>query len=87
MLQRKGRAYAGSDDVLAFFKTQAAESGITPYQAISTMKVKHEAAIREAIKQNPGSPVEHTEGLRGRIMDAINFNLLLLCLLEEGKCG
>lgn len=68
----KGAAYAGLDDALANFK-DASRIGLTPFQRWADFADKHLSAIFNAIKQNPDYPVEKTESLHGRIVDAIVY--------------
>lgn len=42
-------------------------------------------AIRNAIYDNPDAPVEPTESLRGRVIDRIVYDCLLLALVEDMK--
>lgn len=78
----KGAAYAGSGDVTANFKRVAASLGLTPYQVWAVYAGKHVDTIFSAIKLSPVAPVDKSEGLDGRIVDAINYLLLLKALLK-----
>lgn len=82
-LARKGNSYAGNKDTLANFKRNAERLGLTPFQVLSVYWNKHVDSINNAIQQSPDYPVDTTEGLRGRVIDNINYSLLLLCLLED----
>lgn len=81
VLGLKGEAYAGSGDVTANFKRVAANLGLTPYQVWAVYAGKHVDTIFSAIKLSPDAPVDKSEGLDGRIVDAINYLLLLKALL------
>ena len=83
VLVTKGEAYAGNVDRLANFKRNAADLGLTPFQIWSVYAFKHIDTIKIAIKTNPQSPVDKSEGLDGRITDAINYLLLLKSLLHD----
>lgn len=83
--REKGLAYAGTGDTLANFKRNAERLDLTKYQVWGVYFNKHIDSINNAIAQNPGSPVDKTEGLRGRIVDARNYLGILLCLLTEDK--
>ena len=82
----KGKAYAGEGDSLANFKRIAERSGVSKYQVWQIYANKHFDAIDNAIKANPNAPVDESEGLRGRIIDARNYLAILLCLLTEDEC-
>jgi hypothetical protein len=83
LIESKGRAYAGDGDSLANFKRNAERLGLTKYQIWATYFNKHIDSINSAIQQNPNNPVDKTEGLKGRIIDAKNYLDILYCLLEE----
>jgi hypothetical protein len=80
---QKGAAYAGNGDVFDNFKRNAERVGVTKYQIWLVYFNKHIDAITNAIKENPESPVEKSEGMTGRIDDAINYLRLLGGMLEE----
>ena len=77
ILESKGKAYSGDDDAHANFKETADKIGNTPYQVWATYFGKHVDCIMRAIKANPDAPVDDTEGLRGRIIDAVNYLAIL----------
>ena len=81
----KGNAYAGDGDSLANFKRNAERLGLTKYQILSVYFNKHIDSINNAIAQNPAKPIDKTEGLKGRIIDAHNYLDLLYCLLVEDE--
>lgn len=83
--QSKGAAYAGNGDVLENFKRNAKALGLSPYQIWAVYFNKHMDAINNAIKATPDQPVDHSEGLQGRILDARTYLGLLSCLLQEGN--
>lgn len=83
----KGTAYSGETDANANFKRNAEKLGMTKYQVLSIYMNKHMDGINNAIKFNPEFPEEKTEGMRGRILDAINYLAILLTLIEEDKNG
>ena len=85
VLIAKGNSYAGSGDSLANFKRNAERLGLTPYQILAVYWNKHVDSINNAIQQNPKAPIDHTEGLRGRIIDAKNYLDILYCLLVEDE--
>ena len=79
----KGNAYAGGQDSLANFKRNAERLGLSKYQIWGVYFNKHIDAINNAIKDNPEHPIDKTEGLEGRIIDAKNYLDILYCLLHE----
>jgi hypothetical protein len=84
----KGEAYAVNDDSLSHFKETARRMGVTPFQSWGILFEKHVVSIENAIKRNPAAPVERTESLHGRILDAIVYLALLETLrLEKESCG
>ena len=85
MLLVKGKAYAGEGDSLANFKRNAERLGLTKYQIWAVYFNKHVDSINNAIQQNPNCPVDESEGLRGRIVDARTYLSILQCLLEEDR--
>lgn len=82
-LSNKGRAYSGDDDANSNFKEVSRLLGMTKYQVWAVYFVKHVQAILNAIHSDPINPVEHTEGMRGRIIDAIAYLTILQSLLLE----
>ena len=81
----KEKSYAGRDDTLANFKRIAERCGVSKYIVWQIYANKHFDSIDNAIKVNPDAPVDESEGLRGRIIDARNYLAILLCLLTEDK--
>ena len=83
ILRTKGAAYSGEEDAFANFKRNAEKLGLTKYQVWMVYAFKHIDAIQLAIKQDPSRPREKSEGMTGRIRDAINYCKLLKGMLEE----
>ena len=81
----KEKSYAGDGDTLANFKRIGERSDISKYTVWQVYANKHFDSIDNAIKANPNAPVDESEGLRGRIIDARNYLAILLCLLTEDK--
>lgn len=79
----KGKAYSGTEDVLANFKRGETLTGTTKYQVWAIYAMKHIDTVMNAIKYNPEKPVDLTEGLHGRIQDVVTYMILLECLLYE----
>lgn len=83
MAELKGKAYSGDGDVLANFKRNAERLGLSRFQVWAVYFNKHIDAINNAIAQNPITPVDRSEGLGGRLLDARVYLGLLECLLNE----
>lgn len=83
----KGEDYAGTVDVLSNFKSEALKLGLTPYQVLMVYKNKHETSILNAVKRSPERPARKGESIEESVMDSIVYNILLMCLLEEGRPG
>jgi len=83
IMAAKGKSYAGTGDTLANFKRNALALGLSPYQIWAVYFNKHIDSINNAIKADPKAPVDYSEGLRGRIMDARIYLEILACMLEE----
>lgn len=78
LLELKGKAYAGSDNVFANFERNGERMGLTKYQVWLVYFMKHIDSIVTAIKENPENPVDKSgEPLVGRIDDAVNYLDLL----------
>jgi len=83
--RKKGKAYSGQEDPFSNFKRNAERLGLTKYQVWSIYAAKHIDSIFNAIKSNPQSPRDESEGLQGRVDDCIVYlNLLLGMLSEDG---
>jgi len=85
MAKSKGQEYAGNEDSLANFKSNADTLGMTKFQVWAVYFNKHVNAINNSIKTNPLSPTVYLEPIRGRIVDAIVYLTLLECLLRENS--
>jgi hypothetical protein len=85
LLLNKGKSYAGNEDSLSNFKRNAERLGMTKYQIWAVYFFKHIDSISNALKDNPNAPVDGSEGLKGRIADAITYLIILQCLLTEDK--
>lgn len=67
----KGEAYSGTADAFENFKRNGERLGLTKYQIHMVYMNKHLDAINGAIRASPRRPIEKTEGMKGRILDAI----------------
>lgn len=77
----KGRDYTrDSDDALANFKRCGERIGVTPQKALLIYMSKHSDAIETYIKTGGQS---ESEPIKTRIIDNINYLLLLWGLIEE----
>lgn len=87
ILQKKGKDYAGDEDILANFKGAAAELGLTKYQVWLTYWYKHVASVMNSIRTSPSYPQVESEPMLGRIHDIINYTIILAALLQEDEKG
>lgn len=85
IMNSKGKSYASKEDTLANFKRNADRLGLTKYQIWLVYVGKHIDSIFNAIKYNPEKPIDESEGMEGRIYDAITYLHILYCLLDEDK--
>lgn len=85
LLKSKGEAYSGNEDALSNFKMNGQRLGLSKYQIWSIYFNKHIDSINNAVKYNPNHPEDKTEGLQGRIIDAINYLVILEALLSEDE--
>lgn len=85
ILDTKGIAYSGPEDVNDNFKRNAKLLGTSKYQILAIYLNKHLDGIMNAIKANPHNPVEETEGMKGRIIDSINYLTILQAMLKEDE--
>lgn len=85
LLLMKGIAYSGNSDAFENFKRNGEKLGLTKYQIWAVYCSKHLDAIFNAIKANPLEPVDKSEGLQGRIDDAINYLELFSGMLKEDE--
>lgn len=87
IMAKKGEAYSegGKEggDVLSNFKKVGADLDVTKYIVWAVYFEKHRHAIVHAIKNNPYKPQERTEGMRGRVIDAISYLCILYSMLVE----
>jgi len=83
ILEKKGIAYSGDTDAHANFKRNGEALGISQYQTLAVYMMKHIDCILGAINVCPDKPADATEGLRGRITDAINYLSVLSGMLRE----
>jgi len=82
----KGNAYAGKkNDVLANFKRNADRLDLTKYQIWATYFNKHIDSVNNAIAENPEMPVDSAESIHGRVIDIINYAIILECLIKEDE--
>lgn len=76
---RKGKDYAGDEDVLSNFKDAASQLGVEPEQVWAVYAHKHWSAIMAYCREGK---VE-SEGIEGRIHDLMVYCLLLLGLVDD----
>ena len=75
ILEKADVDYATVDDKLSNFKLQAQWQGTTPEQVCITFLLKHITTIAKGVSTR--------EPMEGRIIDAINYLLLLAGIMHE----
>lgn len=84
LLLSKGTEYARSEDANANFKRIAVEEGLSPEQVCRIYLRKHLDALRYyADRLEKGQIPALTEPITGRVMDAVNYILILGSLIKE----
>jgi hypothetical protein len=89
LLEVKGREYQsngkGEDEVFANFMRVSREMDISREKVAYIFLKKHLDSIATYIRdRDAGRVVELSEGIEGRVGDAINYLLLLLGMFKEG---
>lgn len=84
-LEKKGADYSSKEDSLSNFKRNAERLGLTKYQIWLIYFMKHIDSVCNAVKNNPENPQVESEPLESRIVDIINYALILQALLEENE--
>ena len=85
ILLKKGKDYSSQEDCLSNFKRNAERLGLTKYQVWLVYFMKHIDSICNSIKYSPEYPQVESEPLEGRIIDVINYAVILASLLKEDK--
>ena len=75
----KGHDYSGDEDSNRNFKEGGKRLGLKPEQVLGVYLDKHLEAIHTFIKDG----VVKSEPIEGRVMDAINYLLILLSIYKE----
>lgn len=81
LLKAKNKDYSTDGDPLAGFKKIASDLGITPFQVWAVFASKHWQALTNFAKSNKAE----SEPIEGRIMDMINYSVLLHLLIIDSK--
>ena len=81
LLSTKGADYASGEDRLSNFKQAANHFGVSPFVVWGIYKNKHTDAINRFCKDGH---VE-SEPIEMRIIDEINYDILLLGLIKDFK--
>jgi len=76
---KKGNDYSGMVDVNSNFKRLGERLGLSPMQILWVYLVKHLDAIETFIKDGKVK----SEPIEGRIIDAVNYLLILNSLIKE----
>lgn len=83
VMSSKGIEYSGKEDVLANFKNCAKALGLTPLQVLIVFMQKHYDSIISAVKANPDCPIDGSEPFDSRLIDLVNYVIMLKCLRDE----
>ncbi len=83
VMWKKGKDYGQEDDCLSNFKEAAKLLGRTKYEVWAVYFIKGLVAIINGIKKSPYGPQVESEPLEQRIVDAINYLVILWALLME----
>jgi hypothetical protein len=81
-LSQKAHEYADADR-LSNFKKSAMVANNTPEQALMGFRLKHEVALNDFVKWHSEGEAVPLEYIREKIVDLINYNLLLFALMKE----
>lgn len=85
VLKKKGTDYSGKMEAYKNFKDTAQRLGLTKYQVWLTFFDKHVNSIANSVKADPNSPHVESEPLEGRIIDVINYAIILGGMLKEDE--
>lgn len=83
VLDSKSADYAAKGDKLANFKLQARIDGITPIEALRGNWLKHRSSIIQGLDELESGKVRPKEWWEEKLIDSINYQILLLALLQE----
>jgi hypothetical protein len=83
-LSQKADEYSDGDR-LSNFKKAAALSGGTPAQALMGFRLKHEIALNDYVRWLSEGKAVPMPWIREKIVDLINYNILLLALIAEKR--
>jgi len=81
VLSHKGRSYSTRKDELQNFKDLGCLLQLDPKYVCAVYLMKHIYSILSIVR---GEKLD-TEGIHGRVLDAINYLVLLYALFEEAK--
>lgn len=86
-LDAKSADYSKADDKLFNFKLQARIDDITPVEALRGNWRKHLASIIQGLDElRLEGKIRPKEWFREKIIDSINYQILLLALLQDEYC-
>lgn len=83
VLDNKSADYAAKGNKLANFQLQARIDDITPIEALRGNWLKHRSSIIQGLDELETGKVRPKEWWKEKIIDSINYQILLLALLEE----
>lgn len=82
----KNREYAGSADMLANFKRNAALSGVDPLTVLHVYMAKHWDSFSTYVRDMQAKqPRELSEPIEGRLHDLINYAVLAVALISDAQ--
>lgn len=81
LLVSKGAEYAGSEDRLSNFKRGAIDTGASPERVCWIYLSKHLDSLKTFIRTGK----QGSEPIQGRVVDALNYVILLGALLYEAQ--
>lgn len=83
LLEKKGKDYSSTEDSLANFKRNAERLGLTKYQIWAVYFAKHVDSVLNSIKYSPNNPQVESEPIKSRVIDIINYAIILYALYSE----
>lgn len=78
VIRDKSDAYTGDGNRFRNFEEMSSMSGQHVNQIMLTFLLKHIQCIAKAISDDPTNPIEKSEGMVGRVVDARNYLALIL---------
>jgi len=86
VLSNKGDAYSG-ENAFTYFERLGNIRSKSKYEVALDLMIKHVYAIMRAIDDNPDDPVEKSEGMRSRVLDVINYAVIIAAMCDDAPQG